>query len=318
MPQRSRKHRGGRDGAGRGSECLGPFLRSAGGGRREHRRVCGGAGGSFNSRFGGSSPQTETAGRPRALLTGLDHALGDVIATMDGDLQHDPAHLPEMIDLLRGGRRRVPRQTAQGASPTQAFEFRNRQRHPRPSIPRRSRGYRVHLPRSKPPGAGWTPPGSGACTGFFPRCSNSTGTLVIQPVIPQRPRLRGRSKYGVWNRLPPGIADLFGMLWYSRRFLPPRRMENAVESRVDDWSHPPSVGASQPPADGPLVVIEHIAESRLIAPVPRARSGSGSCRRRRRAGTETQKHWRGTQPNLRARRERRRTWDFGCNGRHPR
>jgi glycosyltransferase involved in cell wall biosynthesis len=39
-------------------------------------------------------------GQSAALQAGFDHARGDVIATMDGDLQNDPADLPKMLARL--------------------------------------------------------------------------------------------------------------------------------------------------------------------------------------------------------------------------
>ena len=42
-------------------------------------------------------------GQSAALQAGFDHAAGDVIATMDGDLQNDPADLPRMIAKMDDG-----------------------------------------------------------------------------------------------------------------------------------------------------------------------------------------------------------------------
>ena len=42
-------------------------------------------------------------GQSAALQAGFDHASGDVIATLDGDLQNDPADLPRMIAKLDEG-----------------------------------------------------------------------------------------------------------------------------------------------------------------------------------------------------------------------
>jgi glycosyltransferase involved in cell wall biosynthesis len=42
-------------------------------------------------------------GQSAALQAGFDHATGDVIATMDGDLQNDPADLPAMLAKLAEG-----------------------------------------------------------------------------------------------------------------------------------------------------------------------------------------------------------------------
>ena len=42
-------------------------------------------------------------GQSLALMAGIDVARGDFIATMDGDLQNDPADLPAMLALVRDG-----------------------------------------------------------------------------------------------------------------------------------------------------------------------------------------------------------------------
>jgi glycosyltransferase involved in cell wall biosynthesis len=42
-------------------------------------------------------------GHQAALSAGLDRAEGDVVVTMDGDLQHPPELLPEMVELWREG-----------------------------------------------------------------------------------------------------------------------------------------------------------------------------------------------------------------------
>lgn len=42
-------------------------------------------------------------GHQAALTAGLDHAAGDVIISMDGDGQHPPEMLPQMVELVRQG-----------------------------------------------------------------------------------------------------------------------------------------------------------------------------------------------------------------------
>src|SRR5579885_3888624 len=42
-------------------------------------------------------------GQSAALRAGFDHAAGDVIVTMDGDLQNDPADVPAMLAKLAEG-----------------------------------------------------------------------------------------------------------------------------------------------------------------------------------------------------------------------
>ena len=40
-------------------------------------------------------------GQSTALQAGFDHSTGDVLITMDGDLQNDPADIPKIIDVLK-------------------------------------------------------------------------------------------------------------------------------------------------------------------------------------------------------------------------
>lgn len=42
-------------------------------------------------------------GQTAALSAGIDHARGDVIVTLDGDRQNDPADIPRLLDLLEQG-----------------------------------------------------------------------------------------------------------------------------------------------------------------------------------------------------------------------
>ena len=40
-------------------------------------------------------------GQTTALAAGFDNASGEIILSMDGDLQHDPADIPRMLEVLR-------------------------------------------------------------------------------------------------------------------------------------------------------------------------------------------------------------------------
>src|SRR5205814_226394 len=42
-------------------------------------------------------------GQTAALLAGIDHSRGDVIVTMDGDLQNDPEDIPALLAKLQEG-----------------------------------------------------------------------------------------------------------------------------------------------------------------------------------------------------------------------
>jgi dolichol-phosphate mannosyltransferase len=59
-------------------------------------------------------------GHQAALTAGLDHAAGDVIISMDGDGQHPPEMIPQMVELVRQGYDVVQ---AQRIDEDQAFSF---------------------------------------------------------------------------------------------------------------------------------------------------------------------------------------------------
>ncbi|MCP2604921.1 glycosyltransferase family 2 protein [Candidatus Aminicenantes bacterium AH-873-B07] len=42
-------------------------------------------------------------GQTAALAAGFDHANGEIIISMDGDLQHDPADIPKLLDKMKEG-----------------------------------------------------------------------------------------------------------------------------------------------------------------------------------------------------------------------
>ncbi|HZV36094.1 MAG TPA: hypothetical protein VFB72_16075, partial [Verrucomicrobiae bacterium] len=55
---------------------------------------------------------------------------------------------------------------------------------------------------------------------FMPVLAHSAGARVCEIPVNHRPRVAGVSKYGVWNRLGRGIADLFAIRWYQKRQIP--------------------------------------------------------------------------------------------------
>jgi dolichol-phosphate mannosyltransferase len=60
---------------------------------------------------------------------------------------------------------------------------------------------------------------------FLPALFQRAGHGVVSVPVGHRPRTRGQSKYGTWNRLWVGIADLRGVGWLIRRSRLPRTEE---------------------------------------------------------------------------------------------
>jgi len=160
------------------------------------------------------------SGQSAALWTGILATSAPIIATLDGDLQNDPADLPRLLTELSGvdfvcgmrvNRRdtwlrrvssriaRWARQAALGAH----FQ---------------DTGCAVRVfKRSTLAGVfpfnGWHR--------FLPILVQACGVATKEVPVNHRPRAAGISKYGVWNRLWHGIFDLLGVAWYQKRRLRP-------------------------------------------------------------------------------------------------
>jgi dolichol-phosphate mannosyltransferase len=63
---------------------------------------------------------------------------------------------------------------------------------------------------------------------FLPALVLREGGVVRSLPVNDRPRLTGRSKYGVIDRLLVGIVDLFGVMWLQRRAARPHLLSEAV------------------------------------------------------------------------------------------
>ncbi len=155
-------------------------------------------------------------GQTAALAAGFDHARGEVVVTLDGDLQNDPADIPKMVgelergfDIVAGWRkkrhdgyllRRLPSMLA------------NR-------LIARTTGVAIH---------------DTGCTlkafrrelvksiviyaeqhRFLPVLSAGSGARISEVIVHHRPRLFGRSKYGI-SRAWRVLIDLMVVHYISR------------------------------------------------------------------------------------------------------
>ncbi|MFQ5783894.1 MAG: glycosyltransferase family 2 protein [Alphaproteobacteria bacterium] len=161
-------------------------------------------------------------GQSAALRSGILQAQGALIATLDGDGQNDPADIPRLLDAFR----------AAGAPPALgmvAGERSERQdnalRRLSSRIANRFRGFLLH-DGAADTGCGikllrreafLALPYFDHMHRFLPALMRREGYEILFVPVGHRPRLRGRSKYGVFNRLWVGIVDLIGVIWLQRR-----------------------------------------------------------------------------------------------------
>jgi dolichol-phosphate mannosyltransferase len=160
------------------------------------------------------------AGQSAALWTGIQATNSPILASLDGDLQNDPADLPrllaelERVDFVSGMRlsrqdtwlRKVSSKIARWARKTAL------------GVDFVDTGCAIRAFKRT------------ALTGvfpfnglhrFLPVIVHGGGFKTLEVPVNHRPRVAGISKYGVWNRLGRGICDLFAIAWYQkRRFRP--------------------------------------------------------------------------------------------------
>jgi glycosyltransferase involved in cell wall biosynthesis len=163
---------------------------------------------------------SRNAGQSAALWTGIQATTSPILASLDGDLQNDPADLPrliaelERVDFVSGMRlsrqdtwlRKVSSKIARWARKTAL------------GVDFRDTGCAIRaFQRSALTGVF---PFNGLHR-FLPVIVHGGGFKTLEVPVNHRPRVAGVSKYGVWNRLGRGIYDLFAIAWYQKRRVRP-------------------------------------------------------------------------------------------------
>ena len=159
-------------------------------------------------------------GQSTAVWNGVRAARGRWVATLDGDGQNDPADIPELL----AARDR--------AAPTVKL-FAGWRTTRRDSFSKRLSSKIANAVRARMLGDATPDTGCGLklferemflqlpCFDhmhrFLPALVRRTGSGCESVPVSHRPRTRGVSKYGVWDRLWVGLADLRGVAWLMRR-----------------------------------------------------------------------------------------------------
>jgi dolichol-phosphate mannosyltransferase len=160
----------------------------------------------------------KNTGQTAAFDAGFKAALGDVIITMDADLQNDPHDIPAMLalighyDLVCGWRHKRNDDFVRRISSLIANGIRNKLSGEdikdvgcALKIFRREYAQRLKL-----------------FTGmhrFFPTLVKFEGGRVTEVKVNHRPRKFGTAKYGISNRIMRSFLDLLAVCWMKRRYL---------------------------------------------------------------------------------------------------
>ncbi len=164
-------------------------------------------------------------GESAAEATGFKVARGEMILTMDADLQNDPADIPlfiealtDEIDVVCGIRRKREDSVIKRISSKVANKFRNFITGDNIS----DAGCTYRLIRKRALIELFVFNGMHR---FLPTILKWQGFRIKEIYINHRPRVAGKSKYGVGNRMWRGILDCLAMRWYKARRLPALRIE---------------------------------------------------------------------------------------------
>ena len=162
-----------------------------------------------------------TYGQSAAMSTGVTHANGEVIVTMDGDGQNNPVDVPGLVTALLNSENSNLRMVA---------GFRKKRNDPpwRIISSKIANSVRSFLLQDQTPDTGCglkvfyrsafiKLPFFDHMHRFLPALIQMQGGDVISIEVSHRARIHGTSKYGTLNRLWVGIVDILGVSWLRLR-----------------------------------------------------------------------------------------------------
>lgn len=159
----------------------------------------------------------ENRGQSAAFCAGFDAARGEILVTLDADGQNDPADIPALLALFDQGADmvigwRVKRRDSFMKRIGSKIGNAVRNRLTRETVRDTGCSLKVmradmarRLPRFK------------GMHRFLPTLMKLQGARVAETRVNHRPRLKGVSKYGTWDRAVAGLYDLFGVRWLQKR-----------------------------------------------------------------------------------------------------
>ena len=173
-----------------------------------------------------------SCGQSAAIRSAVKAARGRWIATLDGDGQNNPSDIPALWRIAQGSPA-TPQLLIAG------YRARRRDSWSKRQASRIANAVRRRLLKDDTPDTGCglklfprslflDLPFFDHMHRFLPALVLREGGVVRSVPANHRPRQRGISKYGVFDRLGVGIADLVGVLWLRRRLARPHLVEDAA------------------------------------------------------------------------------------------
>jgi dolichol-phosphate mannosyltransferase len=160
------------------------------------------------------------AGQTAAFAAGFGAARGNVVVTLDADLQNDPADIPALVAELE----------TSGAAAVAGYRVERRDTAWKRLQSRIANGVRNRLNRETIRDTGCSLkafradalralPLFNGMHRFLPTLVRMHGGRVTEAPVRHRPRRFGRTKYGMWNRVFRAFVDALAVRWMQRRAL---------------------------------------------------------------------------------------------------
>ena len=170
------------------------------------------------------------SGQSAAIWSGVRSAQSATVVTLDGDGQNDPADIPRLLAAWQAEADRERLMIV-------GWRARRRDSGLKRLSSRIANAVRSRILGDDTPDTGCglkvfaraaflAFPAFDHMHRFLPALMLRSGGRVRSIPVNHRPRLRGKSNYGTFDRLGIGIVDLFGVMWLGRRRL-------RVEARED-------------------------------------------------------------------------------------
>ncbi len=162
----------------------------------------------------------KNSGQSAALWAGFQQCRGKIIVTLDGDGQNDPSDIyrlidkleTEQVDMVNGYRETRKDNFLRKLSSKVANIFRNWiTGNTCRDVGCSLRAFRSECVRHLPMFRGMHR--------FLPTLIAMQGYRLTEICVSHRPRLTGKSKYSINNRLWIGIIDMLGVLWIKSRLI---------------------------------------------------------------------------------------------------
>src|SRR5690348_466495 len=175
----------------------------------------------------------KNAGQSAAFEAGFEAARGEVIATIDADLQNDPEEIPRLLPMLDGydmitGWRRDRQDTGfRKWQSRQANRIRNWISEETVQDSASSlKIYRAHAIKGLKLFRG--------AHRFFPTLVKMRGYTVREEPVKHSPRFAGMAKYGFGNRAFVAFVDLLAIRWMKKRYLRYETEEMKPQMNTDE------------------------------------------------------------------------------------